>query len=248
MSNGDEGWAAPNQQHPPARQLEDGVRGMLLDTYEDGGELVLCHGYCELGRTPLADVLGQIRDFLEASPGELVAIIFQDAISPEQTLGALASAGLDELLITPPADGVAWPTLGELVAADTRLLVTRESGGEGPAVYRSFWDLGWDTPYSFRSEEEFSCAPNRGDPSHDLFLLNHWLSTPLPSRRAAERVNTAEVLGARARACTDAAGRPPTLLAVDFHDTGALFEVVDELNDAAVAGFAPPDATPPRSP
>src|SRR5690606_21450434 len=46
MSNAEERWIAPNQTFGMWRQLEDGVRGLMLDVYEDEGVTVLCHGYC----------------------------------------------------------------------------------------------------------------------------------------------------------------------------------------------------------
>ena len=57
MSNAEDGWIAPNQQVGLARQLEDGIRGMLLDTKEWNGDLYLCHGACELGSILLDDAL-----------------------------------------------------------------------------------------------------------------------------------------------------------------------------------------------
>lgn len=83
------------------------------------------------------------------------------------------------------------------------------------------------TPYDFTSVDEFSCALSRGAPENPLFLLNHWLG-PLPSEDLAAEANALSVPGARASAC--AAGRAPTLVAVDHYEIGALFEVVDTLN------------------
>ncbi len=44
MSNADAEWMAPNQQHGLTRQLEDGVRALMLDTMEWNGGPYLCHG------------------------------------------------------------------------------------------------------------------------------------------------------------------------------------------------------------
>lgn len=233
MSNADEGWAAPNQQHPPARQLEDGIRAMLLDTYLDEGEAVLCHGFCALGRTPLRDVLEELAAFLDANPREVVVLVMQDALPVDDTLVAFQDAGLSDRLIVAPQEGTSWPTLGALVADDRRVLLTRESGEPGPAAYRPFYELAWDTPYSFRTPEEFTCDLLRGDRDHALFQVNHWLADPLPSLRTAEVANSAATLRQRLADCEAEVGRRPTVLAVDFYAEGDLFEVVAELNEAA---------------
>lgn len=230
MSNADEGWIAPNQQHPPAVQLADGVRGMLVDTYLWNDGAWLCHSFCEWGATPLVDFFGDLATFFEDEPRDVLVLVVQDDLSPELTEEALIEAGLSGLRLTPPEDGEAWPTLGELAAMGERLLITRESGGRGPDWFPSFYGLGFDTPYDFRSADEFSCDVLRGESDHDLFLLNHWISTPLPDRDAAAQVNAADVLGPRARSCADRWGRLPNLVAVNHHDLGDLFEVVDALN------------------
>src|SRR5215207_1699725 len=43
MSNEAEGWLAPNQYLGIAQQLEDGVRGLMLDTHLWEGDVLLCH-------------------------------------------------------------------------------------------------------------------------------------------------------------------------------------------------------------
>lgn len=228
MSNQDDGWAFPNQPHGLTAQLDDGVRGMLLDTHAWEGGLYLCHGYCELGATPLVDGLSEIRAFLEAHPGEVLSLLFEDGISPAETASAFAEAGLDSYTYT--WSGGAWPTLGEMVASNQRVLVTAESEGPPPAWYQHAWDLYVDTPYEFAHVEDFDCDLNRGDPGNPLFLLNHWIADPLPSEDQATEANAYEVLLGRAEDCAAVFGRTPQLVAVDWYTAGDLFEVVDALN------------------
>jgi hypothetical protein len=228
MSNADEGWEIPNQPHPLAEQLDDGVRAMLLDTHAWNDDVYLCHGYCELGATPLVDGLAVIRDFLDANRGEVMAFIIEDGITPEETADAFAAADLDRLTYT--WDGGAWPTLGEMVAADTRLLVTAESEGPPPAWYQHAWDLYVDTPYDFQTVDEFSCDVNRGVLENPLFLLNHWVEDPFADPDRAAEANAYDTLYGRASSCAAAFGRNPNLVAVDWYTAGDLFAVVDTLN------------------
>jgi len=53
MSNAEAGWGIPNQRFGITRQLDDGICGLMLDTYEEDGELLLCHVLCGLGKQPL---------------------------------------------------------------------------------------------------------------------------------------------------------------------------------------------------
>jgi hypothetical protein len=235
MSAADEGWLGPNQQHGIERQLEDGVRALMLDTYEEEGELLLCHGYCSLGSRPLVEALVAIDGFLAAHPDDLIVIIFQDGIPVASTEAALRESGLlDRAYAERPARG-AWPTLGALTAGGAQLIVGLEAGRPPPAALQHAWDLYQDTPYSFGSGEEFSCAANRGGPDSPLLLVNHWLG-PLPSEERAAEVNVAAVLQARAEACAAARGMPISFLGVDHYAVGDLFAVVDALNGVGDTG------------
>ena len=71
MSNAAGNWVAPNQNFGITRQLEDGVRGLMLDTYEEEGQLLLCHSVCFFGSQPLVEGLEEIEAFLaqEAEEG-----------------------------------------------------------------------------------------------------------------------------------------------------------------------------------
>lgn len=228
MSNADAGWVAPNQQHGLSRQLEDGVRAMMLDTYLWEGDLWLCHSICELGAQPLVEGLSELADFLDAHPREVIHIIFQDAISIEDTRQALEEAGLADRLYTwdPSAD----PTLRELIDAGTPLIVALESGNADEQGLHAAWELFVDTPYSFVEVSDFSCDLNRGAAENPLFLMNHWLGDPLPSAENGLEANVTDVLETRALACSESSGRPINFLGVDFYDQGDLFAVVDRLN------------------
>ena len=227
MSNADAGWLGPNQQHGLTQQLNDGIRALMLDTYEEDGALWLCHGYCELGAQPLGEGLGEIQTFLAAHPREVVQIIFEDHIPLERTQDALNESGLSPFLYTWQTG--ADPTLADLIEGDTRLIVGLESGASDGAGVHAAWSLWADTPYSFNDVSAFSCELNRGSVENPLFLINHWLG-PLPTPEAADAVNVAAVLEARARECVEVWGRPVNFLGVDFYDRGDLFAVVDRLN------------------
>lgn len=219
-----------NQRRTLAAQLEDGVRCLLLDVTEDAGETALCHGPCSFGKTPHAAALADIAAFLDAHPREVVTIIYEDSVPPSAVEADYVAAGLDGRVYTHA--GGEFPTLAAMIAADTRLVVTAEAGSPPPAWYHHVWDLAWDTPYSYKSADEFSCALNRGATDHPLFLLNHWVNSALdlPSEDNAKQVNTYEVLHGRAVQCMQESGDLPNFVAVDYYEQGDLFAVVDALN------------------
>jgi hypothetical protein len=206
----------------------EGERGMYL-----------CHSFCELGATPLADALDTIHDFLVTHPGEVLVVINQDYVTPSDFVAAVGAAGLAELVYTPPASGD-WATLRELVRDDRRLVFLAENEAGGAPWYQLAYDgLTEETPYSFGSVDELvdpdrleaSCQANRGRDGSPLLLVNHWITTdPAPRPSNAAAVNAREPLLRRAQDCERIRHHVPNLLAVDFYRRGDLFEVVDTLN------------------
>lgn len=223
-----------NQVRGIADQLDDGIRVMLIDIYpsdDDPSVVLMCHGPCLLASTPHLEGLGAIADFLRDNPREVVTIIYQDAVEVEAVEADFAATGADALTYAHPS-GQPWPTLGEMIDADTRLVITAESGGPPPAWYHHVWDEAWDTPYGPMSVEGLSCDLNRGSADNDLFLMNHWVNTPLdlPSQDNAAEANATDVLLARAQECWRRWSHPPNFVVVDFYEQGDLFAVVDALN------------------
>lgn len=231
MSNAEDGWSLPNQSFNIVTQLEAGIRGMMLDTYDEGGEILLCHVFCGLGSTPLVEALTEIRVFLEENPGEVFSIIFESYVENSQTAAAVEESGLIDLTYAHTV-GEPWPTLGELVEANTRVMIFQEKPGD-PAYpwLMYFWEHAWETPFSFETPEDFSCAPNRGDPEAPLYLLNHFLTSAVGgSPELAEMVNYNPRFIERAEQCQEEGEALPNFVAVDFYDIGDLFEVTASLN------------------
>ena len=232
MSNAEAGWISPNQNFGLTRQLSDGIRGVMLDTYEEDGELLLCHVICLAGSQPLVEGLQEITSFLQGNPEEVVSIIFENDITNAQTADAFEDSGLIDFVYAHDI-GEPWPTLAELVAAGTRLVVFQETlpqEAEYPWLM-NIWDHAWETPFSFSTPEDFTCDPNRGDPANPLFLFNHFLTAPLGgSPDLAEMVNYNPLFIDRAHECEAENDDFANFIAVDFYDIGDLFDVVDDLN------------------
>ena len=194
----------------------------------------LCHMYCGLGATPLADVLVSIHQFMDRHPHEVLGLFIEDYVSASETAAAFDTAGLTPYVYTHP-DGANWPTLGQMIASGHRLVVFVEHNGGRPGWYRYGWNDVQDTRYDVASAGQFTCALNRGTAGASLFLLNHWIAKGTPSIDDAARVNSSGFLLDRARTCAAERGRMVNFVAVNFYDQGDLFTVVNTLN-----GFGPP--------
>jgi hypothetical protein len=227
MSNAEDGFDNPNQRYGLRRQLDDGIRAMMLDVWADEGDVFLCHASCDFGKMPLVDGLRAIDAFLDQNRGEVVTILFESHVPGADVEGPLRDAGL--LARTrEQAVGATWPTLRELIDADERLIVFTEDGGGAFPWYMDMWAFVWDTPYSFDETADFTCTPNRGDPASSLFLVNHFLTQGFGSAELAAMANP--LLAERVAQCMSESGQLPNYVAVDFYEIGDLFAVVDGLN------------------
>jgi hypothetical protein len=277
------GWYSAEQERPIGGQLDDGIRGLLLDTHygdrlasgrvrtyfgsaeerrevigQDGvspealasalrlrarigfrGEgkrgMYLCHSFCELGATPLADGLEDIHRFLVTHPGEVVVVVNQDYVTPADFVKAIGDAGLDRYAATLGPGPL--PTLRSMVDSGRRLVLLAENHAGAASWYQLAYDsLLQETPFHFDSAAQLLaagsvCPPNRGPASAPLFLLNHWVTTaPVQRPSDAAKVNAYAPLLARAQACERIRKRLPNLLAVNFYKQGDVFRVADTLN------------------
>jgi hypothetical protein len=190
----------------------------------------LCHGFCELGATPLVPMLEGVREFLVQNPGEVLVFVIEDYVTPADIDAAFRDSGLERFVYRGPVTSP-FPTLREMIDSNQRLVVFGEKDTTGVPWYHPAFETIQETPYTFHTPEEFSCRANRGEPDSPLFQINHWIeTTPAPRPSNAEIVNQREFLLARARQCQEERGILPNILAVDFAMTGDVVGVAAELN------------------
>lgn len=230
---------------PGAVDAAERIRARLGFGGKGARGMYLCHSFCELGGTPLSSALDDIHTFLVTHPDEVMVVVNQDYVTPKDFVAAVTKAGLADLAFTPPS-GTRWPTLGEMIDSNKRVLFLAEhKAGAAPWYQLAYGRLTQETPYTFKKVAQLtdpgklaaSCRANRGMSGAPLFLINHWITTdqvPLPSNAA--KVNAYEPLLIRARNCISVRKHLPNLLAVNFYRQGDLFRVVDTLNGVTGRG------------
>jgi hypothetical protein len=260
MSSFDLGWKLPNQTLAIPDQLRAGIRALLIDTHygrlqpdgtvrtDDDGELTegerglyLCHSLCELGASPLVDVLSSIRRFLRRHPFNVLTIVNEDHIAPADFAAAVEQSRLLRHVYRGPP-GPSWPTLRRMIGARQQVVMLAERDDGGLPWYHVAYDgILQETPYSFRTPDLLiepanwaaSCRPNRGGTTGSLFLVNHWSPSTAPAEpdpAASAAVNAAEVILGRVRECERLRGRLPSIIAADQVGYGGLLAAVRELN------------------
>ncbi|KAG4922748.1 hypothetical protein AAZX31_18G249000 [Glycine max] len=241
-----------NQEDSVTQQLNNGVRGLMLDTYDFDGDVWLCHsfeGQCHdfTAFEPALDTLKEIEAFLSANPTEIVTLILEDYVhAPNGLTKVFTDAGLMKYwfpLTSMPRNGQDWPLVSDMVAKNQRLLVftsiASKEQSEGIAYQ---WNFMVENQYGDGGRKAGSC-PNRAessplnDKSKSLVLVNYFRSTPIKPITCED--NSGELIN-MLQTCFGAAGnRWANFVAVDYYkrsEGGGSFQAVDTLNGKLLCG------------
>lgn len=243
MSNVDEGWHFANQQHGMVRQLDDGIRAMLIDVHPGdaatpevpAGDPVLCHGLCAIGHLSLVEGFTRIRTWLDAHPREVLVFVIEDYVPAERITPALETSGLLPSCLHRDL-GQAFPTLGEMIASNQRVFIMLESGAAAPSWAHGYQDFAQDNPYSAETAADLACTRLRGKAGNPLLLVNHFLTRGSTAHDVlAEEVNHDPVLSTHVHDCQTAFGKLPNIVALDWYHVGDLMPLVRSLNGLPAA-------------
>lgn len=235
-----------NQEDTVTQQLNNGVRGLMLDTYDFKGDIWLCHsfgGHCHdyTAFEPAIDTLKEIVAFLSANPSEIVTLILEDYVeTPNGLTKVFTDAGLKKYwfpVSKMPKGGQDWPLVSDMVANNQRLIVfTSVESKEQSEEIAYQWNYMVENQYGDGGMKEGSC-PNRAessamnDKTKSLVLVNYFRSVPLKPLACVQ--NSGDLLD-MLKTCHDAsANRWANFIAVDYYkrsEGGGAFLATDTLN------------------
>ena len=107
FNSDEDGLLFPNQTYNIASQLNDGVRGLMIDVYDHFGTPTAYHSVFALGTIPLSDLFNDIKTFLDNNSNEIVTIILECYVTANDIEDEINQSGLSNYLYTHNA---AWPT------------------------------------------------------------------------------------------------------------------------------------------
>jgi hypothetical protein len=234
-----EGFHAPDQTYPVARQLADGIRVLHFEVHVYNGGVYACHSLCAIGSKLFADEMQSVDSFLVAHPGEVVTLLLErsDATITADDIGdAMKASGLEPFMHV-QAVGAPWPTLGEMIQKGDRLIALLDdtTGSSSPWLLPR-WDLTWETPWNNEVPADFGrCDADRGMMGDGVYVVDTYMEdVPIQSAAHAALVNYDPFLVDRVLFCKRATSTLPNFVMVNFYEVSDVFSVVDVLN-----GFAP---------
>ena len=228
-----DGLLFPNQTYNIASQLNDGVRGLMIDVYNDlFGTPVVYHSIIALGYIPLSDIFNDIKIFLDNNPNEVITIILECYVTANDIEDEINQAGLSNYLYTHNAT---WPTLQNMIDNDNRLVIFSDvdDASSSQDWYHYVWEYAVETHYSVGNINDFTCDFNRGDPLNDLFIFNHFVTDATLGYglyNESNDVNANPFFINRALNCQTQTNKFPNFVTVDYYELGDGLAVVDQLN------------------
>lgn len=241
-----------NQEDTVTRQLNNGVRVLMLDTYDFEGDVWLCHStggkcYDITAFEPAIDTMKEIEAFLSANPSEIVTLILEDYVqAPNGLTKVFNDSGLLKYwfpVSNMPQNGQDWPLVSDMVANNQRLIVftsiKSKQDTEGIAyqwnymVENQYGDDGMEAGKCFNRAES---AP-LNDTSKPLVLLNYFPSVPLKETTCVH--NSADLINMLDTCYGAASNRWANFVAVDYYkrsEGGGAFQAADMLNGRLLCG------------
>jgi len=233
FNSDEDGLLFPNQTYNIASQLNDGVRGLMIDVYDHFGTPTAYHSVFMLGTIPLSNIFNDIKTFLDNNPNEVVTIILECYVTSNDIESEINQSGLSNYLYT---HNSVWPTLQNMIDNDNRLVILSDVNDASSSQnwYHYVWDYAVETHYSVDNINDFTCDFNRGDPANDLFIFNHFVTDAnlgYGLYTESNNVNANTFFINRALDCQNQTNKFPNFVTLDYYELGDGLTVVDELNN-----------------
>ncbi|KAF7096372.1 hypothetical protein CFC21_098328 [Triticum aestivum] len=243
--------APTNQEDSVTAQLKNGVRGLMLDTYDFNNDVWLCHSfggkcYNITAFQPAINVFKEIQTFLEANPSAVITVFLEDYTVAGSLPKVFNASGLMKYwfpVAKMPKTGGNWPLLKDMISQNERLLVfASKKAKEASEGIPYEWNYVVESQYGNEGMVEGKC-PNRGESpamdskSQSLVLMNFFTTDPNPTGVCG---NNSAPLASMLKTCHDLSGnRWPNYIAVDYYmrsDGGGASLATDVANGHLVCG------------
>ncbi|KAL3822275.1 hypothetical protein ACHAXA_005908 [Cyclostephanos tholiformis] len=231
------------------KALMAGYRGLSLDVCDCEGAVQFCHNICDLGERVPNEVLSNIVQFLNDYPSEIVVFVFE--ASTEQGPIVWNDLGDEMDMVDGFSDmiyvhtyGDSWPTMGDLVEQNKRIIIFYMNGGTCtddvcPSGFHYFYNYADETQFESASLGDlqnytYSCEITRG-PEDDapipasFFAVNNFV-TP-PDEEASKIANSNDTLTSRLTQCAKLNNdTSPNFVYLDFWEQGDTAQWIQNAN------------------
>jgi hypothetical protein len=237
--------------------LSAGVRLLQAQVHNKDGTLQLCHTTCQLlDAGSLQSWLAAINFWMDRNPNEVVTILLVNSDNEDVSKygTAFQASGIAKYGYTPTSTSATgnWPTLREMIAANTRLVTFIASITYSPSHPYLLPQFAYvfETAFEVTSLSGFNCTLDRpasrssaqaAIAANMMPLMNHFSYQTLGSGIFVPNVGDIATtnspsktvpgaLGLHGQLCLAQWGIKPVFVLVDFWDKGPAIEAADALN------------------
>ncbi|MCJ1229080.1 hypothetical protein MMC12_005745 [Toensbergia leucococca] len=241
-----------NQDESVTAQLNAGIRFLQAQSHKNPfGTLSLCHTSCyELDAGSVQLYLSTVKAWLDVNPNEVLTLLLTNGDNVDVSLfdAAFTASEVKPYTFIPSSSPAilainAWPTIQELITANTRLVVFLDYGASPtttPYILDEF-SYFFETPYDTTDPTFPECnldRPPGASPDGRMYIVNHFLDIDIfgidvPDNGADETTNAATgtgSIGAQVGLCEGLYGRAPKGVLVDYFEKGMVFVAQASLN------------------
>lgn len=245
---------AGNQFKNATFALDAGLRFLQAQVHNENNTLRLCHTSCGLlDAGPLENWLAAVNDWVVGHPSDVITLLLvnSDNADVSKFADAFEQSGIDKFGFT-PASKTEWPSLGQMIANDTRVvsfITNIDSSAASPHLLPEF-NYIFETPFTVLELDGFNCTvdrPSSAGSASNAFskgfmgLVNHFKdqeivgSVFIPDTNNINLVNSAATnatgnLGLHIQQCNQQWSHRPNFVLVDFWDQGATVKAADNSN------------------
>lgn len=235
------------------KALVAGYRGLSLDVCSCNGVYQFCHNICDYGARVPNDVFTNTVQFLNDYPSEVIVLLFEASLvnaEGDQDQGIVWNDLYAEMenvdgfadMIYEHAYGDDWPTMGNLVQQNKRIIVFYFNGGsctdkDCPPGFQYFFNYASETQFQSSSlndlqNYEYSCEITRTTQADALpanfFVVNNFVTPPdLDSSKVA---NSKDFLKNLLEGCANENNLRPNFVYLDFWSEGVTAQLVQYAN------------------
>ena len=193
------------------------------------GDVLVFDKYALLGSQSLEEILIYFDDFLDKNPNEVVTLILDCSVKPEDVFDVFERHDIQKYLYRHDSDE--WPTLGEMITTNQRLVVFSGMSNGSRDWYLDKSKHMFQNQAKNRTVKACSCEIQAGEAkTGNLFLLHRYIHAPLSRRVRNAKSNRFQNLMPFVRKCGQEVGQIPNFIAVEWYTRGDAFEVVKQLN------------------
>jgi hypothetical protein len=196
FSNEEDGYVQPQQKWSLTKQLENGIRGFMLDTHYSSGlfgntkKVRLCHYNAAITQMFLRPFNGKpttfikslkiIKQFLEKHQKEIITLFLENYTQSNDIDNAISKSGIGDLILKPsdwnPGTESGWPHIKWLQKHNKRVIIFNQRGESNYCFdeWICHYENQYGTTDTNRAIKERAESVEKANNFRHLYVMNYF--------------------------------------------------------------------------